>query len=457
MSAADTLAPQLSSAQPRRLPSSWLPRTLFARLTLILFTGLALAYALSFTVIIVERDKATTSLMLGFMEQDVSSSVALLDRLPASERALWLPRLERRSYGFVLGPGATGAAPDERLSKLLATSIEQSIGTRYQLSANAVPGLTEHLQVHLKLSDGEPLTIDLRPRIMPLSPWLVPLLLLQLALLTAFSWLCVRLATRPLEELATAADALGPDLSPSRLAEDGPTEVARAASAFNAMQDRIAIYMTERMQILAAISHDLQTPITRMRLRADLMDDDEHRGTLMRNLQEMEALVREGVTYARTLHGAAEQPLRLDPDALLNSLIYDYIDADAAVTISGSIGKPLMLRPVALRRILTNLIDNALKYGGNADLVVSTAADGSVILSVLDQGPGIPAEKLEAVFQPFYRLEASRNRNSGGTGLGLAIARQLAQAIGGTLELHNRPAGGLEARFTLPASLQVSE
>lgn len=435
----------------------WWPRTLFARLTLILFAGLVLAYALSFTLTAYERGEATTSMMVGFLEQDVVSSVALLDRLPANERKEWLPRLERRSYSFLLGPGLSGNPPDARLSTMLAASIEQAIGKRYQLTANAVPGGREHLQVHLRLSDGAPLTIDLRPRIMPVSPWLIPLLLLQLAMLAVFSWLCVRLVTRPLAELAHAADALGPDLKPTRLPEDGPTEVVRAATAFNAMQDRIATYMRERMQILAAISHDLQTPITRMRLRADLMDDGDQRVTLVRNLQEMENLVREGVTYARTLHGAVEQPRRIDPDALLDSLICDYVDAAEDVMLHGRIGKPMMMRPVALRRILTNLIDNALKYAGSAELSVRTSPDGVVTISVLDQGPGIPPEKLEAVFQPFYRLEGSRNRSSGGTGLGLAIARQLAQAIDASLDLVNRAGGGLEARLTLPASHQLRD
>ncbi|MFZ4874245.1 sensor histidine kinase [Janthinobacterium sp. Mn2066] len=427
---------------------SWWPRSLFARLMLISLSGLAVAYALSFTVTFYERGLATRSLMLGDMEQDVASSVALLDRLPAHERAQWLPRLERRTYSFMLGPGLPGAAPDAHLSELLAASIERSIGQHYPLTASAIPGLREHLQVHLRLSDGAPLTIDLRPRGLPVSPWLMPLLLLQLLLLALFSWWCVRLATRPLAQLAQAADALGPDLKAVRLPEDGPVEVARAATAFNAMQERIATYMHERMHILAAISHDLQTPITRMRLRADLMDDGDQRDTLIRNLQEMEQLVREGVTYARTLHGATEQPRRIDPDALLDSLLCDYLDAAADVTLSGRVGAPMLLRPVALRRILVNLIDNALKYAGSAELVVE-ASDGVVTIRVLDRGPGIAPDKLETVFQPFYRLETSRNRDSGGTGLGLAIARQLAQAIDARLSLANRPEGGLEVRLIL--------
>ena len=434
----------------------WWPHTLFARLTLILCVGLAVAYGMAYSLIIYERGQAATALMLDYMELDVASSVALLDRLPAAERAEWLPRLARMTYSFVLGEGEGGAQPEARISALLASSLRQAIGTRYPLTATAVAGPREHLQVHLHLSDGAPLTIDMRPKGLPISPWLIPMLLVQLALLAAFSWLCVRLATRPLAALATAADALGPDLAPTRLAVDGPTEVACAATAFNAMQDRIATYMAERMQILASISHDLQTPITRMRLRADLMDDGDQRTTLVRNLQEMENLVREGVSYARTLHGASEPARKLDPDALLDSLVGDYTDAAAAVTLHGRIGAPMMMRPVALRRILANLIDNALKFGDRADIDVRTGTDGVVTIAVRDNGPGIPPAQLDAVFQPFYRIEASRNRGSGGTGLGLAIARQLAQAIDGKLELANRAEGGLEARLTLPASHQLA-
>ncbi len=305
---------------------SWLhwPRTLFARLALILFVSLAVAQTLSFWLTMTERDQSMTNVMMGYVEREVTSSVALLDHLPASERAQWLPRLERRSYEFILGPGVSGGPVDAQLSTRFAQSIEDGIGTRYPLTVNAVPGDRERLQVHLKLSDGTPLTIDMRPmQGAPMSRWLPLVLALQLAVLIACCWLAVRLATRPLHQLALAADTLGPDLKAARLPEDGPSEVSRAARAFNAMQDRIATYMTERMQILASISHDLQTPITRMRLRVDVMDDDAQGAKLRQDLQEMESLVKEGVTYARTLHGGTEAPCRVDPDALLDSLVCD--------------------------------------------------------------------------------------------------------------------------------------
>ena len=439
-------------------PASWLrrphwphwPRTLFARLAVILFVGLALAQTLSFWLTMTERDQTMTNVMMGYIEREVASSVALLDHLPPGERAQWLPRLARRSYEFILGPGIAGAPVDAGLSARVAQSIGDGIGTRYPMTVNTVPGERERLQVHLQLSDGTPLTIDLRPMSgAPLSHWLPLVLLLQLVVLAACCWLAVRLATRPLHQLALAADTLGPDLKADRLPEGGPSEVARAARAFNAMQDRISTYMTERMQILAAISHDLQTPITRMRLRVDVMDDDAQGAKLRQDLQEMETLVKEGVTYARTMHGATEVPCRIDPDALFDSLVCDYVDAGQQVSLEGGFGMPVVTRPQALRRIVGNLVDNALKFGGAAEISIAAVHDGQTTVSVSDRGPGIPAESLDAVFEPFYRLETSRNRHTGGTGLGLAIARQLALAMDATLTLHNRAGGGLEARLTL--------
>ena len=418
------------------------PRSLFARLALILCVGLALAQTLSFWLTMTERDQATTNLMMGYIEREVASSVALLDHLPAAERAAWLPRLARRSYAFILGPGETGTPSEARLSARVERSISDGIGGDYPLTANAIPGDREHLQVHLRLTDGSPLTIDIHPMsTVPLSGWLPVVLALQLA---------VRLATRPLNQLARAADALGPDLKGERLNESGPSEVARAARAFNAMQDRIAQYMAERMQILASISHDLQTPITRMRLRVDVMDDDAQGAKLRQDLIEMEHLVKEGVAYARTLHGTDEAARRIDLDALLDSIVCDYTDAGQDVALHSGGPLALVTRPKALRRIVGNLVDNALKFAGAAEIDVQAASGGGAVIAVRDRGPGIPDDQLDAVFEPFRRVETSRNRETGGTGLGLAIARQLALAMGGTLTLRNRTdGGGLEARLTL--------
>ena len=430
------------------------PRTLFARLALILCVGLALAQVFSFTLTMAERDDATANMMTNYIAREVAISVALLDHLPAAEREAWLPQLARRSYHFILGPGTTGEPPTAPRSKNVASEVAGGLGDRYGITANAVPGNGERLQLHVHLSDGSPLTIDFRPATaLPLAGWLPVVLVAQLVVLAVCCWFAVRVATRPLHELARVADALGPDLKAERLEEEGPSEVARAARAFNAMQERISAHVAERMQILAAISHDLQTPITRMRLRVDQMEDEVQGSKLAQDLKEMEQLVKEGVAYARTLHGTGEAPRRVDLDALLDSLVCDYVDAGSPVTFERRLPVAIVTRVQALRRIVGNLVDNALKYGSTAAIEVSAQPqDKTVTISVFDSGPGIPAEALEKVFEPFYRLETSRNRGTGGTGLGLAISRQLAVAMGAQLTLRNRPEGGLEGRLVLASA-----
>lgn len=426
------------------------PRSLFVRLALIFCVGLALAQAMSFWLTLTERDEATVNVMTGYVEREVASSVALLDHLSPDERARWLPRLARRSYQFILGPGEPGTPVDARLSERFARSITAGLERTHTVTTNAIADSREHFQAHLTLTDGTPLTIDFHPMSsIPLSRWLPLMLIAQFALLIGCCWLVVRLATRPLNQLARAADLLGPDLKGARLPEAGPSEVARAARAFNAMQDRIAMYTAERVQILAAISHDLQTPITRMRLRVDVMDDSEETDKLRQDLLEMESLVKEGVTYARSLHGANEPPCRVDLDALLDSLVYDYTDAGKEVTLAQHVAIAVMARPRALRRVLGNLVDNALKFGGAATIEATSTRDGGAIICVRDEGPGIPEALLETVFEPFYRIETSLNRSTGGTGLGLAICRQLAQSMDATLTLRNRSGGGLEAVLAL--------
>jgi signal transduction histidine kinase len=438
------------STRPRRQRR---PQSLAARIALILVTGLIVSNALTFGAILYERYQAATDMMMVYLERDVASSVALLDRLPAAERPDWLPRLARRYYDFSLEavPALTSGPVPEGLSERLAESIEKAIGKRYPVNARMASN--GKVEARVQLTDGAALTITLRPTAgMPLSPWLPFQVVGQMLVMAACSWFAVRLATRPLENLARAADGLGPDLQAPPLPVTGPAEVARAATAFNAMQARIAANVAERMQILAAVSHDLQTPITRMRLRTDLMDDGPARDKQLKDLLEMETLVREGVSFARTMHNAVEANCKVDLDALLASITADYADAGKPVTLSGACGVPLLTKPRALRRVLCNLIDNALKFAGAADVELLRKSDGGIEIAVLDRGPGIPATELEAVFQPFYRLETSRNRDTGGTGLGLAIARQLAQALGASLSLAARRGGGLEARLAIGTS-----
>lgn len=419
------------------------PRTLASQLSLIFLISLLCAHGLSFSAQFYERYISARTAMLGNLENDVSTSVAILDRLPANERSSWLPRLDRQNYRYLLNAGETGEPMSSDDVPMAATSIADALGEHYALTLRDIPGMQKHFQAHLTLADGSPITIDVRPAALPVAYWLPVVLVLQLALLLGCTWIAVRLAIRPLTRLARAVETLDPNAHPTPLDEKGPTEVAHAAAAFNEMQKRIAEYLKERMQILAAISHDLQTPITRMKLRAEFMEDCAERDKLWSDLGEMEHLVREGVAYARSVHGATETSHRINLDAFLDSLVFDYQDMHKQVSLTGKSAVVFDTRPHALRRVLVNLVDNALKFAGSAELEVGSTADGELSIKVLDRGPGIAEDELVQVMQPFYRVESSRNRGTGGTGLGLAIAQQLAVAIGGSLTLSNRPQGGL--------------
>ncbi|SPK76092.1 ATP-binding region, ATPase-like:Histidine kinase, HAMP region:Histidine kinase A, N-terminal (plasmid) [Cupriavidus taiwanensis] len=425
------------------------PRTLGSRLFLILLAGLLFAHLLSFAVLFSERYMSARQVMLGTLETDVATSVAILDRLPAAERPQWLPRVNRGNYQYILGPGLPGVPEMTQRGKDIAERIMEASGGRFPVTMQSIPGDGKRMQAHLTLSDGNPLTIDVHPRMTPIAEWLPYVLVLQLLLLITCCWFAVRLAIRPLVALADAADALNPNAKSPPLDENGPTELARAARAFNALSDRIAHFVAERVQILAAISHDLQTPITRMKLRAEMAEDSEERRKMVNDLTEIQKLVQEGLAYARTTNGEGEKASRIDLGSLVESLVYDYQDTGKAVSITENAGGALMTRPNALRRVLTNLIDNAIKYGGGAAELSVRRDQHAVVIEVMDRGAGIPEDKLEAVLQPFVRLEESRNRETGGTGLGLAIAHQLAVAVGGSLKLRNRESGGLVAEIRI--------
>lgn len=436
----------MNTAAPRRF--GW-PGTLVARLFLIFLAGLLLAYGLSFASLFYERYSATKSMMLGDLERDVAIAMDILDRLPAAERPAWLPRLSSGNREYRLGNGDADQPLELDAARSVAQSIQAALGNARPATIRAMADDPRHIQARVVLSDGQPVILDIHLSSMRPAPWLGIVLAVQLLLLIGCAWLAVRLAVRPLTRLARAAEALDPNAKSPLLSEYGPAEVAHAAVAFNAMQSRIAAHVAERMQILGAISHDLQTPITRMKLRTEFMDASVDRDKLAQDLNEVERLVREGIDYARSAHGKVETPARVELAAFLESLVYDYQDTGKAVSLSGDRAGPLSTRPHALRRVLGNLIDNALKFAGAAEVRVEAPEGGPVSIYVLDRGPGIPAHELDAVLQPFYRLESSRNRDTGGTGLGLAIAQQLAEVLGAKLILSPRDGGGLSVELRI--------
>jgi signal transduction histidine kinase len=268
----------------------------------------------------------------------------------------------------------------------------------------------------------------------------------MIALLTA--WAARRL-TAPLTLLGDAAERLGRDVGAPQLVVSGSRELRSAAQAFNKMQESLRRLIENRTQMLGAISHDLKTQLTLLRLRAETVDQADDRDRMLKTIGEMEDMLTATLSFARD-EATSEMGKRIEVGAFVSSVVDDMTDAGLAVE-TGSIesGVVAECKPIAMRRALTNLIDNAVKYGGKAN-VAMRATTTQVEITVDDEGAGIPEDQLGRVMQPFVRLEDSRNRDTGGIGLGLAIAASIAEAHGGTLTLNNRREGGLRAAIVLP-------
>jgi signal transduction histidine kinase len=292
----------------------------------------------------------------------------------------------------------------------------------------------------------------------PPRPWHSPRFLQAFVLMTiaaaALSFWAVRQLTGPVGTLAAAAERLGRDVNAPPLPEDGPDEVARAAVAFNTMARRISRFVSDRTFLLTAIGHDLRTPITRLRLRSEFIDDDELRTKFLADLAELDGMVSATLAFGRDT--ADQEPaVQLDLAALLRTVLDEATDAwpdsPEAFTFTGQEHLTVQGRLMMLKRAFANLVGNAMKYGGAARVALLPPEDGHVVITIEDDGPGVPPDQLERVFDPFYRVEGSRNRETGGTGLGLPIARNIFRAHGGDVVLANRAGGGARAIVTLPA------
>ena len=459
-----------------------LPKSVFGRLVLVLLAGLLAAQVATVYINLSERDQLlyrTGGLRLA---QQIADIVQLLDSLPAADRlrvaALFdspplkvsldrPPIVEKEEPGDADFPASMFKAMLRRsLGEDAAVKVVRSAGTPDFATRRGPPGMPggghrmwgregppppgPYFTVQIPLSDATLVTFEsgVVPQAAAVPQRVALTLLVLVATVIAISLIAVRWVTEPLSRLAAAAERLGGNIHEPPMPEDGPVEVQRAAKAFNAMQQRLSRFIADRVRILAAMSHDLKTPITRMRLRTEMLEDGTVRGKFERDLAEMESMVTQTLEFMRD--SSAEEPVQpVDLIALLETLRSDYRDAGKSVELSGRIEKPYAGRPLALRRCLTNLVENAVRYGETAAIAVEDGAS-EIVVCIRDRGPGIPEGQLERVFEPFYRGEASRSRETGGTGLGLGIARNIARAHGGDIVLRNHPGGGLEAVLTLP-------
>jgi signal transduction histidine kinase len=426
-------------------------KSLAARLFLILLVATVGIQALSFGGVLAFVGRDGRRSMNDFLAADLAFIQYSLRTQTPPQRKAMLDHLNRRGHYALSLQSPSDAYPRLGSETLIESAAivqrklpagDQVLPIQWRTPQGEWPAL------ELPIDAGQKLVVSFPSRKPPFAPpswWAIGAYLLAVSLaVMAAAWWAVRLATRPITRLAAAAQSLGQNLDAPPLVEAGPTEVRRAAGAFNAMQRAIQAHLRERTQILASISHDLKTPLTRLRLRVGALPEGDSRGRVEQDIDAMDLLIQEGLDYAHSSQ-LRESLVPVDVDMLLETLVEHYADMGQDVRLQGRLGAPLNCAPRALERALQNLVDNAVKYGGCARIELSAADGRRAQIRIEDDGPGIPVELLEKVFEPFFRAEASRNRGTGGTGLGLAIAQNLLRAQGADITLANRAPQGLVA------------
>lgn len=485
------------------------PQSLFGRLIAALIIAVVLAQAASLYLFARDRERFVLDSSVREWSRRITEVTLLLEQLPPDQRAATVMRLkeqarrlafrrerrELRSHEGRLAGGPLFLPPIEEpplrprpsprpgswprifiqlpfasdVAGPLKQQLRQELGAGYPVMVSPASALdaqvidipspffglpvdrpTQAYDVSVRLPDSSTLVYRVA-RVSPGAPLprsLMVNLIMLVAVLVIALYVAAGSITRPLSRLARAADNLGRSVRQPKLEEKGARELRHAARAFNTMQDRLLRYLDSRTRVLAAMSHDLKTPLTRLRLQVETqIDDPALQARFGKELDEMESMVHGALALFRGLND--EEALEpVDVSLLLETVRGEFTEMGKDVAVEGRTLGPLPGKPQALKRCLTNLVANAVKFGSRARILVRDGA--RLEISICDDGPGIPAEELEKVFEPFYRLESSRNRDTGGTGLGLSIARDVAQAHGGSLTLRNRPEGGLEAQLILP-------
>lgn len=466
-----------------------LPKTLFGRLVFVLLVGLIIAQSLSTFILLLDRGTVVYQAIQNNLINRTSGIVKLLNALPAENRTALLPLFSSNDLRLYLNDRAISRShtksdetPAAALVKkqllnqlpvgaevlvsldgsLMNSPMSAMSGSHMPHMMSAIPqsikadpmsqqhSMAYSFHIQIRLQDGSWVIFE---RGIPDQVFNWPLRLLSmlgilLLSVIALSLIAVSLIIKPLSQLRLAVEGLGKDIMQAPLSEKGPMEIRQTAKAFNTMQRRLRNYIDDRAQILSAVSHDLKTPLTRLRLRADMLDDETQRDKTLQDLDEMEMMVNATLDFMRGISNNEERQ-GIDIMALLESLQEDVLESGRTVEIEGAISEPFFGKPLALKRCVVNLLENALRYAERVSITVSKK-EQTLFIAVCDRGPGIPEKDLTKIFEPFFRLESSRARKTGGSGLGLGIARNIARAHGGDLILFNRDEGGLCAEIQLP-------
>ncbi|MBF0374891.1 MAG: HAMP domain-containing protein [Alphaproteobacteria bacterium] len=428
-----------------------LPRSLLGRSLLIIVTPLILLQVLSTYIFYTNHWETLSRRLAEGLAGDVAVVVELLRVAPGPvERARVLYVAERAlTLGVALDFGAilpnAPERPGDQATATLATALEERLGQPFDIK---LVGSEREIVVRVQLPDGVLSVTASRKRLFSSTTYIFVLWMLGMSLvLIGVATVFMRNQVRSVRRLAAAADSFGkghdvPDFKP-----EGAAEVRRAAIAFNLMRDRIRRQIAQRTEMLAGVSHDLRTPLTRMKLQLAMMGEADGVADLQEDVAEMERMVEGYLSFARGEGGEAAIPT--DLVALLEERVAGFRRQGAAIDLHCEEGLSLPLRPQAMGRCLDNLIGNAVRYAGHVALRAGRRVDG-VEITVDDDGPGIPLDRREDVFKAFVRLETSRNRQTGGVGLGLTIARDIVRGHGGDVTLEDSPWGGLRVRLRLP-------
>lgn len=451
MTALAGVSPARRGRGPLRGIKRYLPRTLFGRFLLIIVTPVVLAQALA-TWVFYDRHWETMTRRLAFgVAGDIAMVVDLLDRGATPEEREQTLALAARTTDLIvtLEPGKRlpEVLPPLRgmLQHTLGQALEERVGRRFTIDTQMVE---DWYEIRVQAEDGVVSVMSPEKRLFSPTTYIFLIWMVGSAMvLFTIAIVFMRNQIRPIRRLAVAADSFGKGRDVTNFKLEGASEVRQAAAAFLVMRERIQRQITQRTEMLAGVSHDLRTPLTRMRLALDLLGDGAEVEELKDDVSEMEAMVEGYLAFARGEGAESAQPS--DLTRLLTEVVNGARREGADVQLAVPEDLHLPLRPNAARRCFTNLIANARRHADRI-WVSASAADAGVEVVIDDDGPGIPPAMREEVFKPFFRLDSSRNRTTGGAGLGLTIARDAARGHGGDVILSDSPHGGLRVVVRLP-------
>ncbi|MCZ6606175.1 MAG: ATP-binding protein [Alphaproteobacteria bacterium] len=429
----------------------FLPRSLLGRSLLIIVTPLVLLQVVSALIFFENHwDKISLRLARG-LAGDIASLIDVMAENPGPENRKWIFDLAARNMSIVAAMKEGATVPDtppvgnDRMERILIRVVREVVARPFQIDTES---LHRRVIVDVQLADGVLQIVTMRKRLFSSTTyvfilWMVGTSMILFGVATVF----MRNQVKPIRRLALAADSFGKGRDVPLFKPEGATEVRQAASAFLAMRERMMRQISQRTEMLAGVSHDLRTPLTRMKLQLALLGDAEGIDELKEDVAEMEYMLDGYLAFARG--EGAETPRSEDLTAMLGGVVAQARRKGGMVELHTEDNLTVPLRPDAFKRSVTNLIDNAMRYGNHVS--VRAGRHGEAIeITIDDDGPGIPEDKREEVFKPFYRLEGSRNPGTGGVGLGLTLARDAIRGHGGDISLGDSPDGGLRVRLRLP-------